>query len=269
MFIALPVIVYQILRFIQPALPQKFGKKMITLIIASSFTLASIGIAFGYYVIVPLSLHFFAKYSTGQLKPLISSDSYLSYLTNNLVIFALVFQIPLLIYFINKIKPLKPKKLLHLQRYVIVGSFIIALILPFTYDPISQFVVAIPIIFLYYLSILIVLISNRKISKPKIEYVEEGPNLFIDEPIVQEIKEEIIQAVHEVNEIIEPAVNLIEQKAKPALKFIDGIYSERTNKLIKSNSSSNYHYRISPKIITLSNEESSEDEPFSINVATG
>jgi Tat protein translocase TatC len=162
LFIALPVIVYQLLSFIGPALPTKMGRKIMTKVITGSLLLATAGVVFGYYVIVPLSLHFFARYSTGQLKPLISSDSYLTYLTNNLVIFALVFQIPLVILFIDRIKPLTPGGLLRYQRHIIVGAFVLALILPFTYDPISQFVVAIPIVVLYYLSVLLVWRSQRR-----------------------------------------------------------------------------------------------------------
>lgn len=164
LFIGLPVIVYQVLRFIGPALSAQMTKKLMVKIIGGSFALASMGVVFGYYIIVPLSLTFFSKYSTAQLKPLISADSYLSYLTNNLIIFVLVFQIPLIILFINRMKPLKPKRMLHYQRHVIVGSFAIAIALPFTYDPISQFVVAIPIVFLYYLSVLFVWYANRHLS---------------------------------------------------------------------------------------------------------
>jgi sec-independent protein translocase protein TatC len=162
LFIALPVIVYQLLRFIEPALTKRIQKGLMTKVIIVSFALATAGVVFGYYIIVPLSLHFFSQYSTASLKPLISSDSYLSYLVNNLVIFALVFQLPLIILFIDKIKPLKPRRLLHYQRHVIVGALVIALILPFTYDPISQFVVALPIVVLYYLSILLVWRAGRK-----------------------------------------------------------------------------------------------------------
>jgi len=180
LFIALPVIVYQLLRFIEPALTKRIQKGLMTKVIIVSFALATAGVVFGYYIIVPLSLHFFSQYSTASLKPLISSDSYLSYLVNNLVIFALVFQLPLIILFIDKIKPLKPRRLLHYQRHVIVGALVIALILPFTYDPISQFVVALPIVVLYYLSILLVWRAGRK--RRKTERKAAAPIMKVTEP---------------------------------------------------------------------------------------
>lgn len=161
LFLALPMIVYQVVKFIEPALTSRIGRKKLVLIVGTSFTLAVMGIAFGYYCVLPLSLHFFSGFSSKQVRPLIFADQYLSFLMSNILVFALVFQIPLVALFINWIKPLPPRKVLHYQRYVIVGAFAIALILPFTYSPISQFIVAVPIIFLYYLSIVFIMFANR------------------------------------------------------------------------------------------------------------
>lgn len=165
-FIALPVITYQLLRFIEPALPVKLKRGSIIKIIGSSFVLALIGIAFGFFVMIPMSLHFFAGFSSAQIKPLITTGEYLSYVMNMLLTFALAFQIPLIVLFVNWIKPLQPKKLLHYQRHVIVGAFAIAVILPFTYDPISQFILAVPIVGLFYFSIVLVVFANR--HQPKV-----------------------------------------------------------------------------------------------------
>ncbi len=161
LFVALPVIIYQLLRFIEPALPINIKRSTMFKLISASFLLALGGIAFGYFYMVPMSLHFFAGYSTDQIKPLISANEYLSYLMGNLTIFALMFQIPLVVLFINWIKPTRPRKLLRYQRHVIVGSFALAVVLPFTYDPISQFIVAIPIIVLFYLSVILLWAANR------------------------------------------------------------------------------------------------------------
>ncbi len=169
MFIALPMIVYQLLAFISPALPKPLKKGRIARIIISSFLLALGGIAFGFFIMIPMSLHFFAGYSSEQIQPLISANEYLSYVMNNLILFALAFQIPLIILFINWIKPIGPRKLLRYQKHIVVGSFALALVLPFTYDPISQFIVALPIVFLYYLSALLLWMVNRKHKLPSSE----------------------------------------------------------------------------------------------------
>lgn len=179
LFVALPVMIYQLLRFVEPALPHRIKRTTFVKLIVASFALASLGIAFGYFYMIPVSLRFFGEYSSGVVRPLISADSYLSFVINNLLTFALSFQIPLIILFINKIKPLGPSKLLHYQRHVIVGAFVFALVLPFTYDPLSQFMVAVPIVFLYYLSVVLLWFAHRrpKQSAPRPQPVFTKPIL--------------------------------------------------------------------------------------------
>ncbi len=176
MFVALPVAIYHILRFVEPALPVTIKKWFMVKVIGSSFLLALAGVSFAFFLMVPMSLKFFGGYSSAQIKPLISANEYLSFVTNHMVIFALVFQIPLIVLFINWIKPFSPRKLLKYQKHVIVGAFGIAIILPFTYDPLSQFIVAIPVVVLYYISVILLWIVNRgkkvapkSVVKPKIE----------------------------------------------------------------------------------------------------
>jgi sec-independent protein translocase protein TatC len=164
---ALPVLVYQFVRFIEPALPVRLKRWSVIKIMLASCVLAAIGAAFGFFVLIPSSLKFFMGYSSEQILPLISATDYLSYVTNTLAAFAAIFQIPLIFLFINRIKPLKPSKLLKYQRHIVVGSLGLALVLPFTYDPLTMFIIALPMIVLYYLSIILVLIVNRgKKSSP-------------------------------------------------------------------------------------------------------
>jgi sec-independent protein translocase protein TatC len=165
-FITLPVIIYQIVRFVEPALPVKIKNIVLAKLIGSSIILAILGAAFAFYILLPQSLHFFSSYASSSIKPLISTGEYLDFVAGMIITFAIVFQIPLFLLFINRIKPLNPRKILRYQKIVIIGSFVIAVILPFTYSPISQFIVVIPIIFLYYISVLLLAIVNHK-SKQK------------------------------------------------------------------------------------------------------
>lgn len=159
---ALPVIIYNLASFIRPAYPKQLSKKTVRLITLLSVTLALVGALFAFLLVVPMSLHFFQSYSVDQLKPLIAADDYLGFIINCLVSFVIIFQTPLLVMFIDRIKPISPKKLLHYEKFVIVGSLVLALILPFTYDPLTQFLLAIPIVLLYNLSIIFVAIIHRK-----------------------------------------------------------------------------------------------------------
>ncbi len=161
-FLTIPIILYNVIRFLEPALTKKLSKKHIHSTIIFSCLLAVLGAAFGYYVLLPMSLHFFGGYSSKNIAPLLSANEYFNYVINLIIVFAILFQIPLIMDFINRVKPFNTKQLLKYQKYVIVGAIIIAIILPFTYDPITQFVVAIPIIALYYLSVIMILFSNRQ-----------------------------------------------------------------------------------------------------------
>jgi sec-independent protein translocase protein TatC len=169
--VAIPVIIYQLARFIEPALPKRLTRWAILEVMLASSTLALMGAAFGYFILIPSSLEFFLGFSSEQIKPLISTNEYLRYVINILVAFAIIFQIPLIVLFINRIKPLQPKKLLKYQRHIIVGSLGLALVLPFTYDPFTMFMIALPMVFLYYFSIILVWARNRsrktEVSIPK------------------------------------------------------------------------------------------------------
>ena len=167
-FISIPVILYQIIKFIQPALFNTIKPITISVILATSSVLAIVGAAFGFYILLPLSLHFFGGYSSKNITPLLSASEYFNYVLNIIIAFAILFQIPLIIDFINRIRPLKPKQLLKYQKHTIVGAIIIAIILPFTFDPLTQFIVAIPIVALYYLSIIMVSISNRQTREARL-----------------------------------------------------------------------------------------------------
>lgn len=161
--VALPVFVYNLIRFITPAFKApRISKKGILGILTASFGLAWLGLAFAYYLVLPMSFRFFASFATGPIKPLISTSEYLSFVLGCLITFALIFQLPLLLLFINFINRFPPGSLSRYRRYVVVGSLGLALVLPFTYDPLTQLVVAMPVIVLYELSLVSIWLVNRR-----------------------------------------------------------------------------------------------------------
>lgn len=161
LFFALPVLIYNIVRFIEPALAKLLKRRHLSLVTLMGFVLAAMGAVFAYVIVLPMSLHFFQGFKVDGVKALISASSYLNFVIKCLISFMIIFQLPLLILFINFVKPLPPKRLLKYEKYVIVGSLVVAVILPFTYDPITQFVIALPIILLYNMSIVLVWGVNR------------------------------------------------------------------------------------------------------------
>jgi sec-independent protein translocase protein TatC len=176
----LPVLTYNLMSFVQPALKRHFSRRQLMFVSFLSLILAIAGAIFAYYVVVPMSLHFFNSYRVPGIQPLISATEYLDFITNHILTFIIMFQIPLVILFIDRIKPLPPKMFWKYERHVIIGSLVIALILPFTYDPFTEFLVAIPMIVLYNLSIILVVIAHhgRRSTKsfaPTAKFVPEQP----------------------------------------------------------------------------------------------
>lgn len=159
--VALPVICYNILRFVEPALPKRLSTRLVLSVLAISYALALGGAAFAYYIVLPATLHFFGTISGGTLDALITVDQYFSFVLSHLGIFAAIFQMPLLLLFANHISPFGPGSLRKARKYVFVGSFAISIIIPMSPDPLSQASIALPIIILFELSVFLIWLKNR------------------------------------------------------------------------------------------------------------
>jgi hypothetical protein len=118
------------------------------------------------------------------IKALITADEYFSFALAYIVGFALLFQLPLIILFINRIKPLRPSGMMKAQRYVILFSFIAAAILTPTPDPMNQFIMAVPLVILYQISIVIIWLSKRKQDFTQIKTPQYENQIFSESAAV-------------------------------------------------------------------------------------
>lgn len=157
----LPFFVFQLIRFIEPAFPEKMKVSLVALLL-SSCLLMVLGMAFAYFVSLPAALNFLAKFGSSEVKSLISTSEYFSFVTRYLLGFGVLFQLPLIMIFINKIKPLKFSNLIQFQKWVILISFVVAAIITPTPDFINQTIMAVPIILLYQISAIAVWTINKK-----------------------------------------------------------------------------------------------------------
>jgi sec-independent protein translocase protein TatC len=160
--VALPVFCYSLIRFIEPAFGAGLSRRAIASIIATSLLLVAAGVTFGYVISLPAALRFFSLVSTPDLQPLISTDRYLRFLIGHLAVFAAAFQLPLIILTINYLTPLKVRALSKARRYVIVAAFGLAVVIPSAPDPLSQLILALPVIALFELSVLLVRRINAR-----------------------------------------------------------------------------------------------------------
>ena len=154
--LSFPVIVYQFLMFTLPALDNKLKTYKIILFIFMASSLFLFGLLFGYYILIPFSLNFFNNISLplSMISLNYTLENYLVYLIWILIISSLMYQLPIFIFFLTKIGFINLTSLRSNRRFIIVIFFILAAILS-PPDPISQLMIAIPLLLLYEFSIFI------------------------------------------------------------------------------------------------------------------
>ncbi len=174
---ASPIIILQIIRFVEPVLPPK-GRAIVLRYMAASVTLILAGVLFAYFVTLPAALDFLAHFGGKEVESLISANEYMNFVMAYLIGFGLLFQIPIIVLFINRIKPIPPRTLLRASRPVIVGAFIMAAILTPTPDPVNQGLMAGPIIGMYGLSTAMVMVSSgrhKRLDSKHMRQVKQVP----------------------------------------------------------------------------------------------
>lgn len=160
--LSLPVIVFHMLRFLEP-LFKRSDKRFIIKSTFFSALLALSGMAFGYYVGLPAALHFLAgQFQNQQVEALLTIGDYLSFVTVYLTGAAVMFQLPLIMLLINRISPLSPLKLLKGERWIVLLAFIAAAIITPTPDLINQSIIAGPIILTYQIGVALVWWVNKR-----------------------------------------------------------------------------------------------------------
>ena len=162
--IASPVILWQIICFILPAL-YKHERRIFFALIFSCIFLFVAGIAFGYFFVLRLGLKALLFTFSGNMNPVISVESYVSFVLSFLIPFGLVFEIPLFVYFLTKAGIVDPVMLRTKRKYVILIILILAAMLT-PPDIISQLFLAFPMLLLYEISIEISSsVYKRKLKK--------------------------------------------------------------------------------------------------------
>jgi sec-independent protein translocase protein TatC len=178
LIISTPVIVYNLLGFISPLINESSRRFIISISIVSSL-LAVAGVVFGYSVGLPAALHFLLhQFKTVQIKPLVTIQAYLNFVMAYILGSALLFQLPIILISINRIKPLKPSSLFHYERWVILAAFILSGLMNPTPNIVSQLMVAGPFIIMYQIGIGIIALVNRSRYSPKISQLIENDALI-------------------------------------------------------------------------------------------
>lgn len=164
LILAAPFIFFEIWKFIKPALYDKERKHASGAVFFTSL-LFMIGILFGYFIIVPLSIDFLTTYSVSpEVENQINMRSYIGTVTSITFASGFIFLLPIFSYFLSKVGILTPKFMKNYRRHAYVIMFVVAAIIT-PPDVFSQIMVAIPLVVLYELSILISKIVVKKREK--------------------------------------------------------------------------------------------------------
>ncbi|MDI9257649.1 twin-arginine translocase subunit TatC [Flavobacterium sedimenticola] len=161
--LAFPYILWQFWKFISPALYEKERKNAKAFIFVASI-LFFLGVLFGYYVIVPMSVNFLATFSISDVvKNQFNIDSYIGMVKTAVIASGLYFELPIILYFLTKLGLVTPTFLRKYRKYAVVIVLIIAAIVT-PPDVVSQITVAIPMLLIYEGSIWIsaVVVKNKK-----------------------------------------------------------------------------------------------------------
>lgn len=153
-----PYIVWEIWRFVKPALYEKELKATQGVVFYIALLFA-IGVLFGYFILTPISVNFLATYKiSSRINPNLEFDlhSYVSIVVWLTLISALMFQLPMVAYFLAKVGLLEASFMRSYRRHSIVGVLILAAVITPTGDIFSQLIVALPLYVLYEASIFIV-----------------------------------------------------------------------------------------------------------------
>ena len=152
--IGFPFVLWEIWKFISPALYEKEKKYAVLFIVVSSL-LFFLGVLFGYFIITPLSVYFFGSFSASpEIVNEFNLESYTGMIKTSVLASGLIFELPILIYFLTKLGLVTPESLKKYRKYTLIIVLILAAIIT-PPDVISQIIVTIPIMLLYEISILI------------------------------------------------------------------------------------------------------------------
>lgn len=156
-----PFIFYQVWRFVSPALLPREKKFVIPFVLSSTLLFVG-GIVFGYFIVLPPAFKFFVSFNNQYLQAMISFNEYLSLFIKFLLGFGLSFQLPVLIFFLAKLGIVTDKLLSKNRKYAILLMFVAAAILTPSPDALSQILMAIPLLFLYEMSIFVAKFAAKK-----------------------------------------------------------------------------------------------------------
>ena len=158
--IAMPVLVYELIVFVSPALTPR-EKKYVWIILPFIILMFAGGVLFGYFVLIPPAIQFLLSFGADIATPQIRIGNYISLVSRLLLAIGLVFETPVITTFLARLGILSSRWLAARWKWAVIRAFVIGAVITPTLDPVNQTLIALPLIVLYLLSILLARIFEK------------------------------------------------------------------------------------------------------------
>ena len=160
--LAMPVIVYQLITFVAPALTSR-EKKYVWIILPFIILMFAAGVAFSYFILLPPAIQFLLNFGTNIATPQIRIGNYVSLIGRLLLATGIIFELPVITTFLARLGVISSKWMGQQRRWAIIIAFVLGAVITPTLDPVNQTLVALPLIALYEMSIwLAKLVEKRR-----------------------------------------------------------------------------------------------------------
>lgn len=160
--VTFPYILFRVWAFVAPGLFTRERRAVVPLVVSSAI-LFYVGVVFAYWVLVPVVLGFLLKFGTEALLPLISIGAYFAFVARLSFAFGVVFQLPIVILFLVQLGLVSARALLRQWRWAVLVIFVVGAVLT-PPDPVSQLLMALPLVALFMGSALLALLIERRRS---------------------------------------------------------------------------------------------------------
>ena len=186
----IPVLLYQVWAFIAPAVGE-VGRAFTYVLIALASGLFVAGVAFGYFVVLPIGIDVLLGWGGDRYEQLIISERYLAFVTRFLLAFGIVFEFPAATYVGARLGLVDAPFLRRYRRHAIVINTILAAALTPGQDPFSMILMAVPMVLMYELSIVIARYVNPVPEGARDEPEDEEDDKYEEDSEFEEPAEEV------------------------------------------------------------------------------
>ncbi len=180
LIVSLPVILYELFAFILPALKPNERRATLPLLTAIP-ALFLVGVAFGYFVVLPAAVRFFVNFNAGEFNNLVQANQFYKFAATILLAMGLVFQVPVVILGLTRLEVVTVRQLRRSRRYAIVACAAVAAFLPG--DVITLLLETVPLYLLYEASILVAAILGRARRRAEAAAARGGTGSPTDEEV--------------------------------------------------------------------------------------